>query len=88
MAAGEASTELSQRQIARLSSRISVCDVETLAEGYMGMTAETLRDLRVRHDIETNGASYNREIFRCWAKENPGDQIKVRRVAFRMGCRP
>ena len=71
---------LSPQQIVRLAAVISRRDMESIAEGYMDISHETLLSLKDQHRDDTE--AFNRDVIRRWAykPENCGSQqIQVKR---------
>ena len=67
---------LSPKQIVHLAAAIAADKMELIAEGYMDITNETVKNLR----LDTrNSEAFNREIIRTWANMNPGNQVQVMR---------
>ena len=66
--------QLTRKQIVRLASAISANNMESIAEGYMDISDETIKN--IRRDTSSSEA-FNRDILRQWTYKNPNDQIKV-----------
>ena len=67
---------LSDRKIVQLAPAIAAKDMKTIAEGYLDIAPETVKNI----DDEKRGdaEAFNREIIRYWRNRNPGrDQVKV-----------
>ena len=75
MATGGDSEQLTKRQIVRLAAAISSNDMEAIAEGYMNIDIETIKNLR--DENQRNAQAFNREIIRYWAYQNPQPQVQV-----------
>ena len=65
---------LTNRQIARLAASISSDNMESIAEGYMDIDTETVKN--IRRDA-SNSEAFNRDIIRFWANKNPDGQVEV-----------
>ena len=74
MATNEDKSQLTRRQIVRLASAISADNMESVAEGYMDIDHETIKN--IRRDASSSEA-FNRDIIRYWSNKNPDNQIKV-----------
>ena len=73
--------KLTNQQIVKLAAALSVGDVKTIAEGYLGITPETISNLE--YENRNNAQAFNRAIIRQWAykPENSGpDQVQVSRI--------
>ena len=75
MAARRDPDQLTRRQIVRLASAISADAMESIAEGYMNLSSETLKNLR--RENQGKAEAFSREIIRNWTYKNPDDQVKV-----------
>ena len=78
MATGEASDQLNRRQIVRLASAISAINMEAIAEGYLDINPETIKN--IRHDA-SNSEAFNRDVIRHWTYKNPDSQVQVSKQA-------
>ena len=65
---------LSQQQIVRLARNIAADNMESIAEGYMNISPEAVKNLRLD---AWNAETFNREILRIWANRNPENQVEV-----------
>ena len=74
MASKKDNGPLSQQQIARLAAAISRDNMESIAEGYMDITPETVKNIG---SDTSNSEAFSREIIRTWANKNPENQIEV-----------
>ena len=63
---------LINRQIVRLAASISSDNMESIAEGYMDIDTETVKN--TRRDA-SNSQAFNRDIIRVWANKNPDGQV-------------
>ena len=75
MATGGASEQLTGGQIARLAAAISGRDIGVIAEGYMNISSETVKNLLYENRGDTE--AYNRHIIRTWRNKNPEHQVEV-----------
>ena len=76
MASGHSEEQLSNRQIVRLASAISVDNMESIALGYLGIEEETIRNLK--HENRESAQSFNRSLLRHWMNKNAGpNQVQV-----------
>ncbi len=67
---------LTDRVIARLAAQIPPNEMETVAEGYLGLDHVMVQDLRQTQG--SNAYGFKVEVLHKWAKMNPGDnQAKV-----------
>ena len=75
MASVEREGRLTGPQIVDLAAKISPANMEDIAEGYIGITAETIETIKGSH----SGNRFKSELIRTWRNQNGGsDQIKVR----------
>ena len=74
MASAGVPTQLTNRQIVRLAAAISADNMTSIAEGYMDISPETVKN--IRRDAGDSQA-FNRDILRIWANSNPENQIQV-----------
>ena len=74
MATGGDRGQLSPKQIVRLGAAISADNMESIAEGYMKIDPETVKN--IRRDA-SNSEAFNRETIRYWSNKNSTDQVKV-----------
>ena len=70
----EDKSRLTPRQIVRLASAISADNMESIAEGYLGINDETIKN--IRRDA-SNSEAFNRDIVKHWMCKNPDNQIQV-----------
>ena len=68
------SGQLTQKQIVRLAAAISADNMESIAEGYLDVTPETVKN--IRRDA-SNAEAFNRDILRHWMYKNPDSQMQV-----------
>ena len=68
------SERLTNRQIVRLARDISADNMTSIAEGYMDIDNEMVKN--IRRD-ESNSEASNRAILRYWANKHPDDQVQV-----------
>ena len=74
MATYEDKSQLTRRQIVRLASAISADNMESVAEGYLAIDHETIKN--IRRDA-SNSEAFNRDIIRYWSNKNPDNQAQV-----------
>ena len=74
MASGRNSEQLTNRQIVRLAAAISIDHMTSIAEGYMNIDNETVKNIRCN---EGDSEAFNRAILRYWANKHPDNQIQV-----------
>ena len=74
MATGSKPDQLTRRQIVRLASAISADNMESIAEGYLDISPEALKN--IRRDA-SNSEAFSRDIIRHWAYRNPENQVEV-----------
>ena len=73
---GEPAGHVTRKQIVRLAAAISADNMESIAEGYMDMDNETVKN--IRRDA-SNSEAFNRDVIRYWTNKNSGpSQIRVR----------
>ena len=68
---------MTNRQIVRLAAAISSDNMESIAEGYMDISPETVKNLR--RDA-SNSEAFNRDVIRDWVNKNSGpsqSQVKI-----------
>ena len=83
--ADEPSGHVTQKQIVLLAAAISAGAMESIAEGYMDISPETVKNLR--RDA-SNSEAFNREVIRYWANKITGpSQIRVRSRIFLFFCK-
>ena len=74
MASKDDKHELTSRQIVRLARAISADNMASIAEGYMDISDETIKNI----DRDTRGSeAFNREIIKHWRNKNPENQVQV-----------
>ena len=69
------SGNLTPRQIVRIAATISVNLLITIAEGYMDINDEIIKNMQVENKDDTD--AFKREIIKVWRHKNPEDQVKV-----------
>ena len=67
--------QLTQNQIVRLATSISAINMATIAEGYMGINEEAIKNKKFEN--RDSAEAFNREMIRCWAYKNPENQVQV-----------
>ena len=74
--AGGGNETLTPKQIVRLAVVISADNMAAIAEGYMGIEPETVKNLK--YENRDNAQAFSREIIRHWANKNSGpNQVEV-----------
>ena len=79
IATNEQKDRLTPNQIVRLASAISADNMESMAEGYLDLNPETVKN--IRRDA-SNSEAFNRDVIRYWANKNPDNQVQVRGISF------
>ena len=69
--------QLTPRQIVRLASAISADNMESIVEGYLDITPETVKN--TRRDASSSEA-FNRDIIKYWRNKNSEDQVQVQKA--------
>ena len=69
------SGQLTGSQIARLAAAISAGAMGAIAEGYLNLEAETVKN--IQHENRGNAEAFNKDIIRRWGNKNPGNQVEV-----------
>ena len=74
--ATEGSHQLSEKNIVQLAAAIAAKDMKTIAEGYLDITPETVKNKL--YETLGDAEAFNRDIIRYWANKNSGsEQVKV-----------
>ena len=76
MASNGKPEELTSRQIVRLAAAISTHNMESIAEGYLGINYQEIKNLKA--DNKQSPEAFNREILRKWWNKSSGNNIMVR----------
>ena len=63
---------ITPRQIVRLAAAISADNMAAIAEGYMDISDETIKN--IRRDT-SNSEAFNREILKYWINKNSGPNL-------------
>ena len=63
-------TQLTNRQIVRLAAFIPADNMAAIAEGYMNISDETVKNFR--YENRGQAQAFNREIITFWINTNPG----------------
>ena len=83
--ATEESHHLSERNIVQLAAAIAAKDMKTIAEGYLDITPETVKNRL--YETLGDAEAFNRDIIRYWAIKNSGsEQVKVLFFIFKILC--
>ena len=69
------SGQLTGSQITRLAAAISAKDMKAIAEGYLKLEAETVKNIQYENGWDAE--AFTRDIIRHWRNKNPGDQVEV-----------
>ena len=73
------------RQIVRLAAAISANNMAAIAEGYMDISDETIKNKK--YENKDDAEAFNREIIKYWLRKNPQEQVRVRSL-FAYLCTP
>ena len=73
---GDREQQLTNRQIVRLAAAISANNMAAIAEGYMDISDETIKNKK--YENKDDAKAFNREIIKVWVYKNSGDYVKVR----------
>ena len=79
MATGGKSEKLTNKQIVRLAAAIPADNMTSVAEGYLDINPETVRNIRRN---EGDSEAFNRAILRYWANKHPENQVEVGCLQF------
>ena len=72
---------LTPRQIVRLAAAISASKMAAIAEGYMDISDETIKNKKFEN--KDDAEAFNREILKYWINKNSGpNQAKVGKSDF------
>ena len=69
------SQQLTNNQIVCLAAAIAVDNMESIAERYISIAPETVKNIWIEN--QGKAEAFNRAIIRHWANKNPADQVKV-----------
>ena len=75
MATGGNTDQLTNNQIVRLAAAISANNMAAIAEGYMDISSETIKNKK--YENKDDAEAFNREIIRYWKNKNPGNEVEV-----------
>ena len=74
--ASEKTGQLTRRQIVRLAAVISADNMAAIADGYMDISDETIKNKK--YENKDNAEAFNREILNYWSyKNSEDDQVYV-----------
>ena len=74
--AAEGNLQLTDEKIAVLATAISVENMTSIAEGYMNISDETIKNLE--YENRGKAQAFNREVLKLWRNKNSAsDQVKV-----------
>ena len=83
MASNEPKGQLTRKQIVRLAANISVNNMAVIAEGYMDISEETIKN--IKYENKDDAQACNREIIKYWRNPNSsGDQILMSPISYRL----
>ena len=69
-------SDLSNSNISQLAAAIAATDMKTIAEGYLYIAPETVKNIQYENGWDAQ--AFNRDIIRHWANKNSGpEQVKV-----------
>ena len=74
--------QLTNNQIVRLAAIISANNMAAIAEGYMGILSETIKNKK--YENKDDAEAFNREIIRYWMNKNPDNQVEVSVISILM----
>ena len=80
MTSKEMGRQLTQSQIVSLATMTSITNMMVIAEGYMDISDETIKNLQ--YENKGQAEAFNREIIKYWAKKNPVDQVQVHIIGY------
>ena len=69
------SDQLIPRQIIRIAAAIKVNNMAAIAEGYLDIDDETIKNKKYENKDDTH--AFNREMLKVWLCKNPHNQVKV-----------
>ena len=76
MASDKSEGQVTRKQIVRLAAVISVQKLAAIAEGYMDISDETIKNIKFEN--KDDAEAVNREIIKYWLNKNSGgNQIMV-----------
>ena len=78
MASNGDNQQLTDKQIVRLAAAISMDNMESIAEGYMDLSTETVKN--IWRENRGKAEAFNRAVIRCWGNKNFEDQVQVPEV--------
>ena len=79
MATGGNSEQLTNKQIVCLAAAIPADNMESISEGYMNISHETVKN--IRRDASSSEV-FIRDIIRHWMYRNPEHQVEVSFVYY------
>ena len=80
MASGGNSDQLNNNQIVRLAANISANNMAAIAEGYMDISSETIKNKK--YENKDDAEAFNRGIIRYWMNKNPDNQVEVSLISI------
>ena len=82
MATSEKKGYLTPRQIVRLAAAISANNMAAIAEGYMDISDETIKNKK--YENKDSAEAFNREILKYWKNMNCGiNEVRVSNVSWK-----
>ena len=67
---------LTPEQIVHLASAISANNMAAIAEGYLDISDEIIKN--IKFETKDSAEAFNREIIKNWIYKNPENQLKVK----------
>ena len=67
--------QLTPKQIVHLAAVVSANNMAAIAEGYMKISDETIKNIE---PDTRNAEAFNREIIKYWSYKNPENQVQVK----------
>ena len=81
MASNYPEGQLTPKQIVRLAAAISVNNMAAIAEGYMDINDEIIKN--IKYENKDDAQACNREIIKYWRNQNScGNQILVSPISY------
>ena len=74
--------ELTRKQIVSLGAAISAENMAAIAEGYMDISDETIKNLQ--YENKGQAEAFNREVIKLWKNQNPENQAQVNIISLRI----
>ena len=81
---GEPPGHVTRKQIVRLAAAISADTMESIAEGYMDICNEAVKN--IWRENQGKAEAFNRDVLRHWTNKHSGpSQIRVRNISCNVG---